>query len=392
MLCPEERPEGTVRVHFADNTYKTVPLKHETTVGDVTEWLCRRASAGGRLAEPARHELLLIAPGSQALRERRLAREDRPLQIQEDSGAAAFKFLFREVRGAAGRLAAGPAPGGGDEDTEEAAEGAEEGGGGTGAGAPGGGAPEDAADGELGARLRRGRLRTGTLEQRDGAELWRPCSVILAEDCLWYSPLPATGAAGVGGGMASVALRDCDSVLEGEDKRQLQLKTKGGSMSFRAKGARERDAWLLAIVSQVALVKERDILLQAEKILEQMELKKSSQQLARAEEFGTLVGILRGPQQVRQLFFEFVHSEYYTFVQGAGGLSWPRGLNLESLLAYFQGLAEASPSQAGEAASSADQPSKEEVARAFAEGPLFARFRAHPAAQCRLCRIAAGIA
>merc|ERR1719295_1605155 len=92
MLREGERPDGTIRVHYSDNTYQSVPLGIESTVGEVIDWCCKRSSR-----DSANHALYIVAPGSTALRERRLLREDRPLQIQEDCGGAiSFKFVIRE--------------------------------------------------------------------------------------------------------------------------------------------------------------------------------------------------------------------------------------------------------------------------------------------------------
>lgn len=378
MLGPEERPDGTIKVHFADNTYKTLPLKYETPVSDVIELLCRRVSAsGGRHADPSQHELFIIAPGSKALRERRLLREDKPLQIQAKGGSVAFKFLFREIRSEllASSMGRAAAPAEGAHDPSSSAT----------AGDEASIVPvSDVA----------GRLRMGPLERllEDGTS-WHECTVILDEDRLWFSLGPSDQDGSVGGGMASVLLCDCDRVLECEDKRLLQLVTKEATLVFRTRSTQERNSWLLAVVKQAALIKERDILLQAERILASMECRRSTKQLSQLEAFGSLQGIL-AMQETRDLFSDFVRGEYAAAQQqhgerenaGTGGDSgqWPAGIAPEELLACLERQDETSPGSRGEASDS--------TAWAFAEGQLFARFEEHPVVQSRLCRIAAGIA
>lgn len=340
-------------MHFVDNTYKTLKLTYDTPASDVINELCKRISAGGKAAEPEHHELFVIAPGSQALRERRLLREDRPLQIQVKGGSTAFKFLFREAR---------PAP------PPEEPPAAEAGGVGT-----------------PGLPLER-MLRRGSLERlaEDGTT-WYACTLVLDEDRLWYSQGPAGGEAGMGGGMASLPLAECDRVLECEDKRLLQLVTKGATMMFRAKSGHERNNWLLAVVKQAALIKERDILLQAERIIAGMETKRSSQHLARLEELATLPGVLAVPE-ARDLLLDFARRQHSAAAagaeaEGAGGAAWPGGLRLEDVEGCLAGWEESGPGEAAEAGS----------IREFVESTLFQNFQAHPAVQNWLCRIAAEI-
>ncbi|CAE8625844.1 unnamed protein product, partial [Polarella glacialis] len=179
-----------------DNTYKTVPLKSESCVEDVTQWLCKRVSASGRRAEPDRHELLIIAPGNQSLRERLLLREDKPLQIQLKGGASAFKFLFREVRSSE------PSAGGDTNSGDEAAF---------------------ALPGTLANASQvpvvdaSGRLRAGQLELllADGVT-WHSCTVILDADRLWYSQVPNSQDGSIGGGMSCWDLTDCGGVVRAE--------------------------------------------------------------------------------------------------------------------------------------------------------------------------------
>merc|ERR1740117_1225622 len=98
--------------------------------------------------------------------------------------------------------------------------------------------------------------------------------------------------ANVGGGMAYLDLCDCDRVVECEDAKLMLLVTKSGTMILRARSAKERNTWLLAVVKQAALIKERDIIQQAERIITGMELKRSTKQLDRLDAFEKLAGTL----------------------------------------------------------------------------------------------------
>jgi len=353
----DERPEGTIRVHFTDNTYKTLKLTYDTPVGDVIEELCKRISLGGRHADPGLHELFIIAPGNQALRERRLLREDRPLEIQVKGGSTAFKFLFRETP---------QAPAAAQDEASAHCE--------------GGGAGREDAEGPGGPEAppipvadASGRLRTGTLERLlEDSGTWHTCTVILDEDRLWYSQGPCGEDGSVGGGMTFLPLCDCDRVLECDDKRLLQLVTKGATMMFRARNSHERNSWLLAVVKQAALIKERDILLQAERIVSCMELRRADQQLARLEEFAALPGVLAVPE-TRGMFLEFL-SRHCGEPASDGAL---QGLAPEEFLARLEAADDAGGARG--------------AAWELAEG-LFARFQEDTAVQCQLCRLAAGIA
>jgi len=398
MLAPDERPEatirpeGTIRVHFSDNTYKTLRLTYETPVSEVVEELCKRLSVGGRHADPERHQLFIIAPGSQALRERRLLRDDKPLEIQVKGGSTAFKFLIREVRQ--------------EVNAEQAVEGSEEAVEGQHVASEG---PEGAEPLSVPVADASNTLKTGSLERllEDGS--WHACTAILDIDHLWYSHEPCGADGGRGGGMACLLLSECDRVQECDDKLSLQVLSKGVTMQFKARSGQERSNWIVAIAKQAALVKERDILMQAERIIGGVELQRSSHHAARLEAFGKLEGVL-GASETREMFLDFVRRDYESVEQwqaataaveqlrrggneaedstdrcdnvaesaaslGAG--SWPQGLGLRDILACLE---KGGPGQ------------KEGVAWEFAEAQLLPKFQEHPAVQCRLCQIAAGIA
>lgn len=409
--------EGTIRIYFADNTYKTLQVQIDTPVSQVLESLCKRLSASGRHADPARHELYIIAPGNQTLRERRLNREDKPLQIQAKGGTA-FKFLFREaplplqqptspagIQAAAVTLPvtsedAGPptTPSG-----EQQAS------------SPTAASPTTSvamgrtSSGSFVVESSSARLKAGTLERQLVDGTWHPCMVILDEDRLWYSKAQTEDQEGgsSGSGMTFLPLCDCDRVVEGsEDKRLLKLQTKMGTMTLRAHNGHERNSWLLAVVKQAALIKERDILLQAERIISGMEFRRASQQVGRLETFGRLDGVL-ATKDTRELFLDFARRDHEASCANAGGEAgrgeeelgrvqrWPAGVSLEDLCASVERAAAAQQAAPGAAPASppADEaPSQEHELWAFVEDSLFPRFKDHPQVQCQMCWIAAGIA
>jgi len=290
-----------------------------------------------------------------------------------------------------------------------------------------------------------GQLRKGSLELllADG-DTWHACTVVLDEEHFWYSLPPSSESGSVGGGMASVALCDCDKVCAatGDDRRQFHISSKGELLTLRAKKESEQDAWVLAVVKQAALIKEREILMQADRILSNMEFKKSSQQCECAASFLRLAGVLGGPARARQLFLDFAVGEHAAAtsaeasaaggssasgtpgVQGVGdSVLWPAGLALEELLASLplgcpaaahdatvaKALASRNGCRSGAvgaadvadirvevdgigSGNAADGTATLQAAWAFAAGPLFDRFWEFPDVQCRLCQIAAGIA
>jgi len=388
----EEQPEGTIRVHFSDNTYKTIKLTYETQVSEVVEQLCKRLSVGGRYADPERHQLFIIAPGNQALRERRLLSDDKPLEIQVKGGSTAFKFLIREVRQ--------------EVNVEQAGEGAEE-------TSEGQHVTTEGKEGTESLQIpvadASNMLKTGPLDRLLEDGTWHTCTAILDIDHLWYSNEPCGEEGGRGGGMACLLLSECDRVQECDDKLSLQVLSKGVTMQFRALSGQERSNWIVAIAKQAALLKERDILLQAERIIAGVELQRSSQHAARLVAFGKLQGVLSA-SETREMFLDFVRRDYEavlqwqaattaveqlrrggdeakdsansctnsisaTASQAAG--SWPQGLELRDLLACLE----------------KDGPGpRQDAAWEFAEERLLPKFQEHPVVQCQLCRIAAGIA
>merc|ERR1712039_323025 len=165
----------------------------------------------------------------------------------------------------------------------------------------------------------------------------------------------------------------------GEDKRLLQLVTKEATLIFRARSSQERHSWLLAIVRQAALIKERDILLQAERTIASMETKRSTKQLSELDTFKQLEGVLSN-SEAREVFLEFVRRDHAASLEEGRGCSetprWPDGLELEDVLTCLD---------------QRDGSSNSSAAWSFAESRLFSTFQQHPIAQFRLCRVAAGI-
>lgn len=338
LLGPEEQPEGNARIYFQDNTFKTLALTNQTTVEAVIQLLCKRIVAAGREADPRRHELLIIAPGNQVVRERLLRREDKLLQVQAEGGAAAFKFLFREVRQA----------------DMTAKEGA-------------------AAKVTIpSASEANGMLRSGQLELSvNDSDAWQPCKVILDSDHLWYAQVPSReeAAAAVGTGMTCLSLRHCEGVLESEDACVFRILNKDGEIKIRTRNSAERSAWLLSVVNQVTLVKEQDILVQAERTIAAMEVRRSGAQLAQLEAFDTLEGLLADKGEARKLLLWFLTSKIAADIIAQEAPTWD---SAKDLLAELE--------------------NQSEEAIALAESVLLPRFRSDPQIQSRLCRIAAGVA
>eukprot|EP00929_Paragymnodinium_shiwhaense_P089106 TRINITY_DN49341_c0_g1_i1.p2 TRINITY_DN49341_c0_g1~~TRINITY_DN49341_c0_g1_i1.p2 ORF type:complete len:413 (+),score=113.92 TRINITY_DN49341_c0_g1_i1:151-1389(+) len=412
MLPPEERPEGTIKVYFVDNTYKTVPLLKDTTVDHILDFLCKRLALAGRQADPARHELFIIAPGNQTLRERRLQREDKPLQIKAKGGEQAFKFLFREVMPEKGTTG----------DKKDAGDTADDAGGEASTGTPTAAALEQLPD-TFGTQLKMGSLEM--MINLDGASApWRTCTVILTEERLWYQPMVEGGLDGVGGGMSSLGLHECDKI-DMEDKRHLRIETARGRLCFRASTHNLVVSWLLAIANQAAYLKEDFILQNAERSIVHFESRRATKQLDKLALCCTLKGVLE-ESATRDLFFDFARSEFASLspqattneaiAEGSASASWwPPRLGIEELLeSLLRRPGGPGPPPAAECASSqtakgepsagdADgvqdsqdsgqaEEAEEDPIWAFASGPLFARFQAHPAAQKVICRIVAGIA
>lgn len=412
MLDDDERPDGKIRIYYVDNTYKMLPVKLDTTVNEIVEWLCKRLAVAGRPVNPKQHELFMITPGVKALREQQLLRDDRPLQIQSKGGSSACKLLFREARFVQTEEFANVAQNISEEDRDvssvictltsgqflqhEEQVGAVE------------AVVEDldqhspaSAQTELSFEKPPGRLKSGSLERLllDG-QSWQSCSVFLDEDRFWYSEVPSDTVS-ARQCLMSVRLSDCDRVLEGEDQRVLQLSTRcSGTLAFRARSGHERSGWLVAVVKQAALVKEGDILMQAEQSIAGMEFRRSNQHLASIEAFQQVQGVMRNKRS-RALFLDFVHDEHHRSgaasyadgpdERGAEGGSkgwpevlrvneWPEGVSVEGLVACLERRAQASPKGGADAAQVA-----------FIEDVLFPRFRDQPLVQDRLCGIAADI-
>lgn len=341
LLGPEEQPEGTARIYFQDNTYKTLGLTNQSTVDAVIQLLCKRIVAAGREADPNRHELLIIAPGNQVVRERLLRREDKLLKIQAEGGAAAFKFLFREMCSAGMTAKEGAA-------AEVVIPSASE------------------ANGML-----RSEVLDILVSDSDAWQQWQPCKVTLDSEHLWYAQVPSgeEPAAVIGTGMTCLSLRHCEGVLESEDACVFRILTKDGEIKIRTRNNAKRSAWLLSIVNQVTLVKEQDILAQAERTIAAMEVRRSGAQLAQLEAFDTLEGLLADKGKARKLLLWFLTSEIAADIIAQEAPTWDSD---KDLLAELE--------------------NQNEEAVILAESVLLPRFRSDPQIQSRLCRIAAGVA
>lgn len=406
MLDDDEQPDGKIRIYYVDNTYKSLPVKLETTVNEIVEWLCKRLAAAGRPVDPKQHELFMITPGVKTLREQQLLREDRLLQMQCKVDSSACKILFREIQCAETEEFADTAQEISEEDRDgsfgglpclehkehvEAPEASVE--------EPDQSslatAPASARTAQIEASVERsnGRLKSGQLERLlpDG-QSWQCCTVCLDEDRFWYFDFPSESESAQQS-VASVQLSDCERVLEGDDQRVLQLVTRCGCpLALRARSGQERNSWLLAVVKQAAVVKEGDILMQAEQSIANVEFRRSSQHLATVEAFQQVQGVIRD-RRARALFLDFLHDEHHrsgaaSYGDGADQSGteavpedalrledWPDG-GVEGLASTLEALSKGTADAAQ---------------IAFIDDVLFPRFRDQPLVQDRLCGIAAGI-
>jgi len=361
----DETPDGTIKVYFTDNTYKTLQLKYETTVSAVIEWLCKRLAAASVNLDPERQGLFIIAPGNNALRERRLEMEDRPLEIQAKGSFVAFKFLFKEC-GRKRAIGEEADSGVGDKTVDDASNGC------------------SAAYGHA-----VGSLRIGPMEKLSKDEQhWKGRHFVLDFDRLWFSKAPPNAARSSEAPvpLKCIPLCECEHVdkgAEGSDKRILSIVTKNRTYKLRARNDGDRDGWLLAVAKQTALVKEKDILEQADGVIANVEFQHATKQLDLLESFGTLSGVLRH-RESRQLFLDFVHqlSDCNTELEDGVDMDevrWRPELPPEALITGLEDLARAG---------SLDE-STPSIAFAFAQSELLPRFKARDDIQNRLCVLAA---
>lgn len=146
------------------------------------------------------------------------------------------------------------------------------------------------------------------------ADIWKWRSFSLMYDTLVYQR--------AGGGRGSdptqrrrkcIPLSECLRVdkLDTPDRRVFLLNTKSRVVILRAKNDRERDAWVLAIAKQAALVKEIELLTQAEEILHTLEYEKSSKVEAEFVKVTTsFVGCVSFNENCRDLFLAFAQEEW----------------------------------------------------------------------------------
>merc|ERR1712013_923799 len=99
----------------------------------------------------------------------------------------------------------------------------------------------------------------------------------------------------------------------------------------------DRNSWLLAIVRQAALAKERVLLLQAERIISGMEFRRSSAQLAKLDALHHLSGVLAA-KETRELFLDFARTEHQDMSKREPdqlGKSWP-AVSIDSLIGHLE--------------------------------------------------------
>lgn len=164
-------------------------------------------------------------------------------------------------------------------------------------------------------------LRRGPVEKLSrGGQSWKPRDLVLGTQHLWYAKTATaeqngtTPPGSLNHGKTSVAakclfLKELDRVLEGREKLGFDVVSRWRTLSFRARTVRERDAWILAIAGQTALVKENDLLLQADRVICKAEYHVATTQQNLVASFRTLDGLLRC-REARELFTDFIRQEY----------------------------------------------------------------------------------
>lgn len=374
-------PREKIRVYFVDNTYRTLPLKYETSAVEIVEYLCQWFSADTSNLDPTCHGLFIIAPGNLTIKERRLLHEDKPLQIQASGGESVFKFLFREIRhdGELGGSENCSNNWGMDNNLEKTLE------------------SEDVAS-VSGKPMEHiiMQLKAGPLDRLlDDGTNWHKCMCILDVDRLWYSQATAEQGDAVGGGMKFLLLGECNRIDGGEDKRVVTLSSKTGlPVTLRASTVEDGSDWLYALVKQAGLIKEHNVLTQLERAIANMEVKHSTKQLELLQSLDSLSGIVAN-EPARELLSNFIRSEYggrSSIVEIDGQPSspewWPNAMTLDATLSCLQpaALTECGGESPEKTVSCGD-----ETAWSFVESVLLPRFQDDFAMQGRICAIAAGI-
>ncbi|CEM24780.1 unnamed protein product [Vitrella brassicaformis CCMP3155] len=375
-----------------DNTYYTLHVPQHTTATQVCELLLRKksltvsAAAAKHTENPPCH-LYIVTPGHHSTHCHQLAPSALPLAIQQEVGASSLKFLLREdthasERGGRRSVTVPEAVSVTDEGIGALRrartdalmtlmtpqEGSGVGGGPSSPPAPAAaaaaspsrdaqkqqarqngrvaasgspvhhhhGAAEDfmlardrmESEIDLSAvqeKLEKG-LRTGWLEKlsKDGTQ-WKVRHVILQPDGVWYCKDPHRSRTRV-----CIPLSDCEKVLEvPEDKRIFHLVTSSRHYFFRVKTSGDRDGWLVAIAKQAALIKEQDLLVQAERSIMEAEVRRANRQLDYLASMMELDGTLEC-QESRQLLLDFVQN-----IRDTSPREWPAGFTFDDVKSYI---------------------------------------------------------
>lgn len=97
------------------------------------------------------------------------------------------------------------------------------------------------------------------------------------------------------------------SAAQQSSQQVFFVQTKQRTYVLRARSTADRDSWILAVAKQAALVKERELLVQAEQVISQLALS-SSQRTEQAflAAIGSYSGTVRHSEACRDLFLDFV--------------------------------------------------------------------------------------
>uniref|UniRef100_A0A0G4HUP9 PH domain-containing protein n=1 Tax=Chromera velia CCMP2878 TaxID=1169474 RepID=A0A0G4HUP9_9ALVE len=164
-------------------------------------------------------------------------------------------------------------------------------------------------------------LRFGVLEKLSKDRVtWKTVHGSLQSEALWYCTLTPSGSsmsglfgksAGVSAGAPTtfsyVSLGECSKVLESREmKRVFVLHSRSRTYTFRARSTTDRDGWLLAIAKQQALIREGQLIMDAEEEVRNAESKQTRKQLKMLLELGTFEGVMKYPD-ARLLLMDFLH-------------------------------------------------------------------------------------
>eukprot|EP00922_Rhytidocystis_sp_ex-Travisia-forbesii_P061101 GHVS01090603.1.p1 GENE.GHVS01090603.1~~GHVS01090603.1.p1 ORF type:complete len:393 (+),score=61.41 GHVS01090603.1:1-1179(+) len=150
-------------------------------------------------------------------------------------------------------------------------------------------------------------VRWGVLEKASRARpAWKPRMVVLRGGALWYAKTSETHPDIATPSWICIPLRQCTQLGEVfEDKRVFSCGSGPRRYCWRAKSSNERDGWVLAVATEVAALREWDLLQEAEMDISREEFARSSDNLDFLERLSHLDGALAF-DQTRDLIVDFI--------------------------------------------------------------------------------------